>query len=60
MLTTPRFDPEDFERLKNEAIDYLTKTLRGGNDEELGKWTLQVDSTGTTPTATSAGGRSRA
>jgi zinc protease len=41
MLTTPRFAPDDFERLKNEAIDYLSKTLRGGNDEELGKWALQ-------------------
>lgn len=43
MLTTPRFAPEDFERLRNEAIDYLSKTLRGNNDEELGKWTLQVE-----------------
>jgi zinc protease len=42
MLTTPRFAPDDFERLRNEAIDHLTKTLRGGNDEELGKWTLQL------------------
>jgi zinc protease len=42
MLTTPRFAPEDFERLKNQALDFLTKTLRGGNDEELGKWTLQL------------------
>ena len=42
MLTTPRFSADDFERLKNEAIDDLTKTLRGGNDEELGKWTLQL------------------
>src|SRR5262249_50268943 len=42
MLTTPRFAPEDFERLRNEALDYLTKTLRGGNDEELGKWALQL------------------
>lgn len=42
MLITPRFAPEDFDRLKNEAIDFLTKTLRGGNDEELGKWALQV------------------
>jgi zinc protease len=42
MLTTPRFAPEDFERLKNDALDFLTKTLRGGNDEELGKWTLQL------------------
>jgi zinc protease len=43
MLTRPRFDPEDFERLRNEAIDYVSKTLRGNNDEELGKWTLQVE-----------------
>jgi zinc protease len=42
MITRPRFDPEDFERLRNEAIDYVSKTLRGNNDEELGKWTLQV------------------
>ncbi len=43
MLTAPRFAPEDFERLRNEAIDYVSKTLRGSNDEELGKWTLQVE-----------------
>jgi zinc protease len=42
MIATPRFAAEDFERLRNEALDYVTKTLRGGNDEELGKWTLQV------------------
>ena len=43
MITLPRFAAEDFERLRNEAIDYVTKTLRGNNDEELGKWTLQVE-----------------
>jgi zinc protease len=43
MITQPRFAPEDFERLRNEAIDYVTKYLRGNNDEELGKWTLQVE-----------------
>ncbi len=43
LLTAPRFAPEDFERLRNEALDYVTKTLRGNNDEELGKWTLQCD-----------------
>jgi zinc protease len=42
MLTTPRFAPDDFERLRNEAVDYLSKSLRGGNDEELGKWALQL------------------
>jgi zinc protease len=41
MLTTPRLAPDDFERLRNEALDYVTKFLRGNNDEELGKWTLQ-------------------
>src|SRR5208282_3282488 len=41
LLTAPRFAPDDFERLRNEARDYVTKTLRGNNDEELGKWTLQ-------------------
>jgi zinc protease len=43
MITRPRFAPEDFERLRNEALDYVTKSLRGNNDEELGKWTLQVE-----------------
>src|SRR5262249_9796110 len=43
MITRPRFDAEDFERLRNEALDYVTKFLRGSNDEELGKWTLQVE-----------------
>jgi len=42
MLTQPRFAPEDFERLRNEALDYVTKYLRGNNDEELGKWALQT------------------
>lgn len=43
MIARPRFAPEDFERLKTEALDYLTKFLRGGNDEELGKWALQLE-----------------
>jgi zinc protease len=43
MLATPRFAPEDFERLKNEALDFVAKTLRANNDEELGKWTLQLE-----------------
>jgi zinc protease len=43
MITQPRFAAEDFERLRNEALDYITKSLRGNNDEELGKWTLQVE-----------------
>ncbi len=43
MIAQPRFDPQDFERLRNEALDYVTKFLRGNNDEELGKWTLIVE-----------------
>lgn len=43
LLTVPRFAQEDFDRLKNEAIDYLTKSLRSGDDEELGKATLQIE-----------------
>jgi zinc protease len=43
MLAQPRFDPQDFERLRNEALDYVTKFLRGNNDEELGKWTFTVE-----------------
>ena len=27
MITQPRFAPEDFERLRNEAIDYVTKIV---------------------------------
>lgn len=42
MIASPRFAPEDFERLRDEALDYVTKTLRANNDEELGKWTLQT------------------
>jgi len=43
LLTAPRFAIDDFERLRNEALDHVTKTLRGNNDEELGKWTLQCE-----------------
>jgi zinc protease len=40
MLLEPRFDPSDFERIKTNQVNYLTKGLRGANDEELGKQTL--------------------
>jgi zinc protease len=43
MIAQPRFDPADFDRLRNEAIDYVTKYLRGNNDEALGKWALQTE-----------------
>jgi zinc protease len=40
MLLDPGFREEDFARLKEEAINYLKNSLRGGNDEELGKEVL--------------------
>jgi len=40
MLLDPGFREEDFARLKTEAINYLKVSLRGGNDEELGKEVL--------------------
>jgi len=42
VLLEPRFDPRDFERVKTSQSNYLSKTLRGGNDEELGKEALNV------------------
>jgi zinc protease len=43
MIVRPRFAADDFERLRNEAIDAVTKYLRGNDDEQLGKWALQVE-----------------
>lgn len=37
MLLDPGFREDDFKRLKTDAISYLKNSLRGGNDEELGK-----------------------
>lgn len=42
ILLTPRFDAQEFARLKENQINYLSKSLRGNNDESLGKWTLQT------------------
>lgn len=42
VLLEPRFDASDFTRLKTSQSNYLSKTLRGGNDEELGKEALGV------------------
>jgi len=42
MLLKPRMDPADFERLRAEQVSYLSAGLRGNDDENLGKWTLQV------------------
>ena len=40
MLLDPGFREDDFARLKEESINYLKNSLRGGNDEELGKEVL--------------------
>ncbi|MDX6531233.1 MAG: zinc protease [Blastocatellia bacterium] len=40
MLLDPGFREDDFKRLKEDAINYLKTSLRGGNDEELGKEVL--------------------
>jgi len=40
MLLDPGFRADDLQRLKEEAINYLKNSLRGGNDEELGKEVL--------------------
>ena len=36
-ILTPRFADDDFTRNRQDALDYITKTLRGNNDEDLGK-----------------------
>src|SRR3989442_2044086 len=37
MLLNPGFRAEDFNRLRDDAINFLKVSLRQGNDEELGK-----------------------
>jgi zinc protease len=37
----PAFKTQDFERIKNDAINYLENTLRYSSDEELGKAALE-------------------
>jgi len=39
-LMAPAFKEEDFQRLKDEALNYLTTTLKYSSDEELGKAVL--------------------
>jgi zinc protease len=36
-ILEPRFASDDFARNRQDAADYLTKTLRGNDDENLGK-----------------------
>jgi len=39
-ILRPKFTEEDFSRIKQDALDALTKTLRGNDDENLGKQAL--------------------
>jgi len=39
-ILSPRFSVEDFTRVKQDALDAITKTLRGNDDENLGKQAL--------------------
>lgn len=40
MLLDPGWRQDDFERLRDDAVNYLRVSLRGNNDEELGKEVL--------------------
>ncbi|MEK6284770.1 MAG: pitrilysin family protein [Acidobacteriota bacterium] len=42
MLLDPGFRSDDFTRLRTDAINFLKESLRGNNDEELGKEALYV------------------
>ena len=39
-ILTPRFANEDFTRHRQDALDFVSKTLRGNDDEDLGKEAL--------------------
>ncbi len=42
LVLSPRFDPSDFERNKEFLTNSLVSSLRGNDDEELGKETLNA------------------
>jgi zinc protease len=42
MLLDPGFRADDFTRLRTDAINFLKESLRGNNDEELGKEAMYV------------------
>ncbi len=41
VLLAPRFDTADFERVRTDAVNDIERRLRGTDDENLGKATLQ-------------------
>jgi zinc protease len=42
LILNPRFDDSDLTRNRTNLLNYLKNTLRGTNDEELGKWAMQL------------------
>jgi len=42
LIASPRFDADDFARNKDEQVNYLKNTLRGNDDENLGKAGLNL------------------
>lgn len=42
LIASPRFDPGDFARNKDDQVNYLKNTLRGNDDENLGKAGLNL------------------
>jgi zinc protease len=49
MLLEPGWREDDFKRLRDNAVNYLKVTLRGNNDEELGKEMLYSEIYAGTP-----------
>ncbi len=50
-ISNPAFNEDDFNRIKNEKIDQIEKTLRYSSDEELGKAMLYSEIFAFTPYA---------
>ncbi len=42
LLLHPRFDPADFQRVKDDGVNYLKNTLRSTDNEALGKQALNA------------------
>ena len=42
LLLQPRFDPADFQRIKDDQLNYLKNSLRATDDENLGKQSLSA------------------
>jgi len=42
LLLSPRFDPADFQRMKDVGLNYIKNTLRSTDDENLGKEALSA------------------